>query len=1166
MAGSVDLFLNINDGLNKNLDEANKSLGITDDMSTKINKTMEELNSTTSDVNSGMEEIAEETKKTSAFADKLKEGLGKVADTVKRISGYLMGGIVLFNAADVVQDTLKVNQQMKDLSYRMGEAGKSAHQLERAVTDTMRATGMSAEMSAEWIKNLRELRVATKDITGLATVGGRFAEITGASNDGTQKLIGKLYTVGKVGPRAIKDTLREVVNTQRAFGLTAGEVDGLTDSIINSTQYLRQMGKTSAEIQKFNKGVTQLAGAFASVGVSAEEATKLIDKLLDPGAIEENAFLFSKLGVSIDDAINGNVDPAQMAAGFKDLGTELKNMSGPAAAQMAKALGMSLTDLRQMADMDMNDLNKKFSDITGVSSDLGKEQEQQAEFQREFQKRVEQTKSVFMDLGFKIMPILNKAMEGLTKIIDWAVPKVQALMEGFSLKKLGGAKGIAIGAAIVAAIFAIVKFKKKFASVNTEIGDGLRDAITTGMDEAMEVGSAKSADKFRISMSAAVDSYMEDLGVRIREGSDYAATQMSANFYKKLSESKLTEASSRFARDTGEWLDKISAGARPVSLLQAKIDAMNQKIKERIDIEKESSMIRQNALKDLKDEQMATIGTLRARLNTLKAEEKLSPAREKEAIRIQKELEDNFKQAKKYRDQQRKEEENELIRRQKMFQQLSDIERTRSIEEVESRIKAANMTIEDNKEKIAGSQLSLDMLQMSQEKLVADKQALEERLRSGKLSEEEMITLGAQRREMLEVEKQNKDLIAQETIYKEKLVAQNNEITESLKGQNQELDLMKEGFNEVDTGVMYKTFGEKIKETFQGVKGNFVSGIQTGLNKVADSMKTTLMAGLEYLKPSNWRKAIAELGDGHFIKGLGKAFKLGAKSIGSSIGKAAKVFGGPLLLMLAPLIKAFAENDGFKQLMSTLKEKIMPVVNNLIDALMPVANALMDALMPVMDIMIDLMMSLLPIVFEIAKTALPPLLKVLGRVVSIIGWLGRNLLELPAHIAEAIPGGEDYASQMAKMEKNTIWKSAHDIFKGVEDVGEQLMASSGTLKDSLNGIDFNSLMNKESSDSGASGIIERTIEKTKELYPAVIKATSNGFVQTEKAREVEKETTTEAVKSTGAQQLEATNRQNDLMNKMLEKFDTLIVLTDEEKQAMEDDRRRNRYATGAAGL
>ncbi len=255
MAGSVDLHLNIQNGLDESLNKSTKSLGQMDNIADKIDNTMKQVVSNSDDLNNDFEEIAESAKKTNGFTDKLKSGMSKIAGQAKRFAGYFAGGAVIFGMADLVQDTLSLNQQMSDLSYRMGEAGVSAKQLEGATLDVMGATGASSEASMEWIKELRQLRVATKDVTALGTAGVQFTKITGASAGAVQQLVGKLTTVGKIGPSGIKDMLNQVANVQRAFGLTAQEVDGLTETITKSTQYLRQMGKTTAEVIKFNTGV-----------------------------------------------------------------------------------------------------------------------------------------------------------------------------------------------------------------------------------------------------------------------------------------------------------------------------------------------------------------------------------------------------------------------------------------------------------------------------------------------------------------------------------------------------------------------------------------------------------------------------------------------------------------------------------------------------------------------------------------------------------------------------------------------------------------------------------------------------------------------------------------------------------------------------------------------
>ena len=567
MAGSVDLFLNISNGLDENLKKSEKSMSGMNDIASKVNKNMTDMNKSSNMLNDNYDDIVESSEKAAKSGDRLAGALDKARGFASKMVGSFGMLFGSFQIIDVVSDTIELNQAMSDLSYRMGEAGTSARDLENATTGVMAATGASAEVSQRWITGLREMRVATEDLQELATVGQRFSVITGASDENTKNLIGSLNTMGGMGKKAIKGILTGMVGVQRAFGMSVADMDRLTDSITSSSKSLRNMGKSAAEVATFSKGISKLAGAFASVGLSAETATKFVNDLLDPGQIEDNAFLYAKLGISMQDAMEGNIDPGKLVGGFKDLGAELKGMSNFAANELAKSLGMPLQELRAMSEMDEGAIAKALGQTLEVSEDLKKEQDEQAELQRKFAEASEKTKSVFMALALKAMPLLNKGMDFVMKVMDSIVPKAKAFIDNFKgkdLKKMG----VLFGLAILGAIFLLTRFRKKFASVNTEVGKGLSKALSAGMDEAMDMGAEKAATKFEKRMKAGTSAYMEDLQQRILEGTDYAATQAASNFYKTMGGTKLTKGAAALANHAGEYLDKISAGAKPVSMTE----------------------------------------------------------------------------------------------------------------------------------------------------------------------------------------------------------------------------------------------------------------------------------------------------------------------------------------------------------------------------------------------------------------------------------------------------------------------------------------------------------------------------------------------------------------------------------------------------------------------
>ncbi|MHA1738537.1 MAG: hypothetical protein ACTSWD_08115 [Candidatus Heimdallarchaeota archaeon] len=1157
------------------------------DMSSKINKNMNEMNKSSDMLNDNYDDIEESSKNTATHTDKFAEGLKRAGGFMKRLALGALGFAGAFNLIDVVRDTFALSQNMTDLSYRMGEAGKTVGQLTGAVNDATIATGASTDKAMGWVTELRNLRVATSDIGDLTTMGIRFTEVTGGSADATQKLIGNLTTMGGLGSKAIKGIMRDLVGAQRAFGLTGAEVDQINTSIIESTQRLRQMGKSAADVAKFSSGVTKLAGAFSSVGLEAGKAVALIEKLLDPGAIEENAFLFAKLGVSMDDAINGNIDPEKLVGSFQNLGTELKNMSGPAAAQMANALGVPLNQLRQMADMDMDELKGTFADMGLATGDLSAEQDQQATAQKDLTNSMNKFKGLLVEIGSKFMPMINKATGWLADNFDKVIEKVRGVVDWVSSLAKGGGGGLGKIALVVAGIgvaFVIMLklVRKKFFSVATDIAKDLSGVLTDGMVEGMEMGAEKGSAKAREIQKASVSAYAQDLQQRIIESSEYAATQSAATFYKTMAGTNLTKSAKELNQSTGEWLEKISAGAKPVSIIDTWLKKNNAKQQESIKLARENQVIQGKAMeanKSMHEDRLGELNDRKKLLETAKSQGGLTKDREAELNRINKLQTKENAVVTKMNEKLNNFNAKQTERRRKQIKNLSSLEQTTIMTNLQGEIERAKVNEKRLDVQREENELSIEALRNSQDALKVQAEELQLTLKNGSAAEKadaamQLQNINTARKEsstLLAQELEQQTSIAEQTEQSQKAIESTKKelnltlnATESITmAEYEKLELQKQGLldqreqlalagkettaideqvkamqklqmgqlNSINNEAIYRGPVEKTKLMFEALKNNFVSGMTAGMNKVGDSVSASFNAIREKFKPSNWQKAIATAGDGNFYKGLGKIFTKGAKNMGSTMksagkkigsvmSKAGKGIGGPLMLIVGLFIGALKNMDGFKEILEKVKnifmglmeklmpiidEVLMPIIDDLIAALMPMVDILFQVLGPILKIIGSLMKVLAPIMIELVKMLLPPMLIVLGSLLQIIGTLISAITGLTEWTIKAFTGKKKEAEALAPVLAmrdlaNTFNAAGADMAKTGRDMIEaNKLTSFGEFPELV-------LEELERTADYTGNTADNTNPEqesvTRELYPAIIEATSSGFVKTAEAREV----------------------------------------------------------------
>jgi len=1188
MAGSTDLFLDINTSLEQNLKGAEKSLGNIDNIADSVNKTMKDMNKTTNMLNDNYDDIEEASEKIAKNTGIWKKLIGGLGGLIKKI-GIGFGAFSLF---DVVRDTFVLNKNMTNLSYRMGEGAAGVQKLTKAVTETAYATGTSVEAATEWVTTLTKLRVGTKDITELATASSQFARITGASNDSVAQLTGKLHTMGKLGTKDITNIMKGIVGVQRAFGLTEEDVAKLNDSIIESTVSLKHMGKSADEIAKFSMGVTKLAGAFVSVGMEAESATKLIQKMLDPGQIEDNAMLYAKLGISMQDAIEGNIDPEKMIGGLKNLKSEMEGMNRIAANELAKTMGFTYDQIMQMSEIDMT------SNMGGAVDDLSASQDEQKVAQEKLTSSLNKFKSILVDIGSKFMPMINKAAEWLTANFDKILDASKGIVITVSdfVKSLTGGGLVKIGAIVAGvgiAIFILLKkVRKKFFTLATDMGK----ALSSGIEESIDMSSQKSAAMMEKRMKASTNSYMQDLQQRIIKGTDYAATQASASYYKAMGGTNMTKLGKSITKWTGEWVDGLASGAKPVSMIDTFIGKTQNKLKENLKINEENSAIEKNALRGLILQREERKKIYDARIEELSKLDDATPRQKREMDRL---VKMSKKEGEFIADKYNKIKDSDdrlTLRQNKAFAALSTTERKLMSERLKADEEEFNNRLRMNDENKDSNELELNMLNRQKETLSELLITEDKKIKSGKLSSEQQLVALNRRKELIEQQKQTNQLIGDELQEKERIAKIEEDLLESAK-KREEIQEQLGDANAGDTGVVSKGLGTKMQGLVESLAGNFMSKVNNGFAKVGDSFRNAVTAGKELINPSNWKKAISAAGDGSFIKGLGSIFKKGAKGFGD----AARKMGGPIMLLIGPLLAMTKGMDGFKaiieklktafgkvmeKLMPIIEQKILPIFMKLVDAIMPMVPMLVDILVPVIEIMGGVLKALLPIMLKLVKLALPPLLIVLGNLVKGVGKLTIFMMELPTRIKAAFKksrdeewvqnelraarGGfdrnkffEENGLDLEKMkelqDKQRVWNGFDDFTKGnvrahasqmvftKEDQNildgfinsqEDLNRRAGLAEDEWNKGDhttaFGTVYNlAETLQSSGEDMIEagknfgeaaeslsdevnitpsgsssstsplgNAVEGlTRRLYPAIIEATSSGFVKTQDAQE-----------------------------------------------------------------
>ena len=321
--------------------------------------------------------------------------------------------------------------------------------------------------------------------------------------------------------KAIAAMYAGMTKVQQKVGISHAGMEALTSTIKDAATSMVAMGKSAADIQKVTNNMTALVGALEKVGISAQESTQILDNLLDPDRIEDNILLYSQLGISMEDALSGNIDLTGMDNQLKDMAQRIVDMGPIAGSQFAKSMGMSYKQATQMAKMESGAMDE-VADAAQTSED--------------------QALDTLKSLNSETEALFEKANRGLNKvegvlrglpgILLLVMPGVIAkvtdmLSEGFKQAFSPKQMSVATEAAVDTMVTSFQKgFEKTEIQARTflgSFGDALRrtkagdiETLFTGIDKKTEALVAKAQGKnftdafFGASYKNKMDTYLKN--------------------------------------------------------------------------------------------------------------------------------------------------------------------------------------------------------------------------------------------------------------------------------------------------------------------------------------------------------------------------------------------------------------------------------------------------------------------------------------------------------------------------------------------------------------------------------------------------------------------------------------------------------------------------------
>ena len=243
------------------------------------------------------------------------------------------------------------NTELYKLGVRAGKGAEEGQKLSDTFVSLQKDLGETSKNAREIVSTLSENNYIG-NIKEAAETVSLFSRATGAARSSTAEMMEEYSKVAGFGEKETTNILANITKIQQTNGISKKGVDALVSSTKVLVANMKAFGYSDESIKRMTISTAKLVSQLEKVGVSAATSTKFIEDLLDPERIEDNIKKYAALGVSISDALSGEIDAGQIGEGLKEFGQKLKEIGPIAGTQYAKAFGISYKDAIKAANME----------------------------------------------------------------------------------------------------------------------------------------------------------------------------------------------------------------------------------------------------------------------------------------------------------------------------------------------------------------------------------------------------------------------------------------------------------------------------------------------------------------------------------------------------------------------------------------------------------------------------------------------------------------------------------------------------------------------------------------------------------------------------------------------------------------------------------------------
>ena len=372
LASSMDNFINNTDKFS--VDEIKNFTELLTDF--KNAKSSEELE----DIANQMERI-----------NKISENRIKIQKWTGDMSRFAKSVLGVYSLYQIFQEIIAIQNEMAQSVFQMGLQGTQAYTGISSVMmklpgigdnlkSNVRATtfeflkmnrvvaskvNVSLSDAAGTMRELMSLRVGNikGDLEDLSETSMLMQKALGMSAGSANRFIHSLSLVGDLGADEIQKAAQSLSDVGQNLGLTESEAQLVGDTVGKLMRQFRALGGSSKDISIITSEVAKMSVSFAKAGLAADDASALIQKMMDPENLSQSILLWQKMGMSAAEGISlihgegANMD--NMSENMIRAAKDIKSAYGDniwTLKAMAEAHGLSLEQVQALSMLTEKDI------------------------------------------------------------------------------------------------------------------------------------------------------------------------------------------------------------------------------------------------------------------------------------------------------------------------------------------------------------------------------------------------------------------------------------------------------------------------------------------------------------------------------------------------------------------------------------------------------------------------------------------------------------------------------------------------------------------------------------------------------------------------------------------------------------------------------------------